>query len=174
MQKKKLENNKLLFKVFNPQVDKVIDIPNIGGNYLICLRKESKLPDVGIDYTTEKYEGLEVIYTGTSKNLRSRHKQNFIRDNAGISTLRKSVGSLFGYTKIPRDKDSSNNKTKFWLIDEKILSAWMTKNLLLYYDENECIDANKKILLSEYTPLLNSNKNSVNVEFSRNLSVLRK
>jgi hypothetical protein len=100
---------------FDPESDSESDIPNLPGNYIICLKPNSKLPKSDFDFESSKFNLLEVIYTGIAgKSLRKRdYKQHFTGNNAGSSTLRKSLGSLFGYKKVPRDKDPSNGKTKF-------------------------------------------------------------
>ena len=54
------------------------------------------------------------------KSLKKRdYKQHFAGNNSGGSTLRKSLGSLMGLKKIPRDKNNPfNGKTKFSETDE--------------------------------------------------------
>ena len=121
------------FKLFNPQTMKASDLPDCPGNYLVVLANESsRLPDVGIEpvYTKTEHNGMyyDVIYTGISTDsLRKRdYKQHFTGNNAGVSTLRKSLGSLMGMKKIPRDAGKpENGKTKFSENDEICLSNWM-------------------------------------------------
>lgn len=84
---------------FDPHIDKDSIIADSRGNYIICLKKNSKLPAVSITPRLTTFEGLSVIYTGIAgSSLRSRDfKQHFKGNNAGRSTLRKSLGVLFGY-----------------------------------------------------------------------------
>ncbi len=171
------ESKNLKFKRFDPKLDSEFDIPNLPGNYIICLKPNSKLPDSDFTFETLEFNSLDVIYTGIAgKSLRKRDfKQHFTGNNAGSSTLRKSLGSLFCYKKVPRDKDPSNGKTKFGLTDEIELSNWMKENLILFHAENNNPDSNELTLINKYNPPLNlsKNKNKVNEDFRKNLSKLR-
>ncbi len=152
-------------------------IPDNPGNYIVCLKRGSKLPDIGVSCTMKTYKELNVIYTGIAgKSLRKRdYKQHFTGNNAGSSTLRKSLGSMFGYPKIARDKDPSNGKTKFNETDEIKLSEWMKSNLVLYFKSNSSPDELENELISELNPPLNLSKNSniINQQFRKILSELR-
>jgi len=171
------ETNNLNFKKFDPKTDSEFNIPNLPGNYIICLKANSKLPDSDFTFETLKFNSLDIIYTGIAgKSLRKRDfKQHFTGNNAGSSTLRKSLGSLFCYEKIPRDKDPTNGKTKFRLAVEIELSNWMKKNLILFYVENTNPYSNEQNLINKYNPPLNLSKNynKINKEFRANLSKLR-
>ena len=165
------------FTLFDPSKHSSNDIPDNPGNYIVCLRRGSKLPDIGTDYVMKAFQKLNVIYTGIAgKSLRKRdYRQHFTGNNAGSSTLRKSLGSLFGYPKIARDKDPSNGKTKFKERDEIQLSEWMQSNLMLYFKSNLNPDSFENELIEELNPPLNlsKNKNIVNREFRSKLSELR-
>lgn len=165
------------FELFDPKKHDLNHIPDIPGNYIVCLKKGSGLPDIGEKCIMKKYQEINVIYTGIAgKSLRKRdYKQHFTGNNAGSSTLRKSLGSMFGYTKIARDKDSSNGKTKFKDTDETILSDWMKSNLVLYFKSNQQPDILENELIQEYNPPLNLSKNSnvINLKFRKKLSELR-
>ncbi len=174
------------FKLFNPMKDNSSNLPNIPGNYLIVLRESSQLPPIeitpelhAIDYKGNLYQ---VIYTGIStKSIRERdYKQHFTDNNAGKSTLRKSLGSLMGFSKIPRDKNNPHNKkTKFNEEDEKKLSKWMKENLLIFYNienkEKKQIENLEKKLINDYNPPLNilGNNNLINHEYRALLKNLR-
>lgn len=164
------------FSIFNPLSDDASIIPNSPGNYIVCLNKNSFLPKTNYNYQTQKFEKLEILYTGVAtKNLRKRdYRQHFI-GNSGSSTLRKSIGSLFEYKHIARDKDSSNGKTKFSEDDEKALSKWMKENLKLFFYENDTPSSYEEKLISKLNPPLNllKNKNNINREFRQELSRLR-
>jgi len=166
------------FSLFDPTKNTSEQIPDNPGNYIVCLRKESKLPDVGIEFEMKPYQGFKVIYTGIAgMSLKKRdYRQHFTGNNAGSSTLRKSLGSLFGYPKIARDKNSSNGKTKFNILDEIKLSEWMMKNLLLYFEINSNPDELENELIMTLNPPLNlsKNKNLRNKEFRNKLFELRK
>jgi GIY-YIG catalytic domain len=166
-----------IFTLFDPSKHTSNDIPDNPGNYIVCLKKGSKLPDIGVEYEMKMYRKLNVIYTGIAgKSLRKRdYRQHFKGNNAGSSTLRKSLGSLFGYTKIARDKDPNSGKTKFKKNDEIKLSEWMQSNLVLFFKKNLKPDKLEGELIKKLNPPLNlsKNKNIVNREFRSKLSELR-
>lgn len=166
------------FRLFDPTKNTSEQIPDNPGNYIVCLRKGSKLPDVGIEFEMKLYQGFKVIYTGIAgTSLRKRdYRQHFTGNNAGSSTLRKSLGSLFCFSKIARDKNDSNGKTKFNISDEIKLSEWMMRNLLLYFKINSNPDELENELITTLNPPLNLSKNKSfrNKEFRNRLSELRK
>lgn len=162
---------------FDPKLDAEIKIDDSPGNYIICLRKNAKLPTVSISPTLTKFEGLNVIYTGIAGgSLRTRDfRQHFKGDNAGRSTLRKSLGVLFGYKLIPRDKDPNTGKTKFNIEDEKELSQWMLTNLIMFFLPTADFNSIEIKLINQFNPPLNikDNHNKINADFRRLLSSLR-
>lgn len=174
------------FKLFDPMRDYSSILPDIPGNYLVVLRTFSLLPQIEVlpefhymDYNNNHYP---IIYTGISAvSIRKRdYQQHFIGNNAGKSTLRKSLGSLMGFPKIPRDKNNPDNgKTKFNENDEERLSQWMRENLLLFYSvenrEQEQIENLEKKLINDYNPPLNilGNNNPINKEYRALLKRLR-
>ena len=164
--------------LFDPNKHISNDIPDAPGNYVVCLKKGLKMPEIGIKCEMKTFQGLQVIYTGIAgKSLRKRdYRQHFTGNNAGDSTLRKSLGSIFGYFKIPRDKDPSTGKTKFKESDEIQLSQWMKSNLVLFFVENPNPGALEDELINDLNPPLNlaRNKNFVNREFRGKLSEFRK
>ncbi|MBK8946448.1 MAG: hypothetical protein IPM32_14425 [Ignavibacteriae bacterium] len=162
---------------FNPLLDSDKIIPNAPGNYIICLNTNSYLPEIGLTCETNTFNKLVVIYTGiASRSLRTRDfRQHFCGNNAGRSTLRKSIGAMFKYKQVPRDKDPNNGKTKFSESDEVKLSEWMKKNLTLFYQQNDCPDSYEEFLIAKLNPPLNldKNKTTVNQTFRKELSRLR-
>jgi len=163
---------------FDPKVDDEMKIDDRAGNYFFCLRKNSQLPRTKIIPIIKEFQGLKVIYTGiASKSLRTRdYKQHFKGNNSGKSTIRKSLGVLFGYKQIPRDLDVSNNKTKFSEIDEQQLTEWMSSNLLLFFFPTKEFAEIEHLLISYFNPPLNlkHNKNITNQEFRTLLRNLRR
>jgi len=176
-----LEINKILegFKLnsFDPKYDSEINVADNPGNYILCLRKNSKLPTVSITPTMTKFEGLKVIYTGIAgSSLRIRdYRQHFKGNNAGRSTLRKSLGVLFGYKLIPRDKDPNTGKTKFNNHDEHALTEWMHSNLIMFFFPTTDFNNIEIKLINHFNPPLNikDNHNNINSGFRRLLSNLR-
>lgn len=174
------------FKLFNPAKDSMRDLPDGPGNYIILLVPGSILPTKiqGVEpenISRIEYMGItyDVIYTGiSSKSLRERdYHQHFKGNNAGRSTLRKSLGSLMGLQKIPRDVNNPDNgKTKFRNDDESELSAWMCANLLLLYKPSLKAAEKEKVLINSLNPPLNiqGNNNLENRKFRDMLKKLRK
>lgn len=164
------------YKKFDPLKDNPTEIPNNKGNYFITLKPNSKLPNIKKEFTCKTFDNKEVIYTGISnKSLRSRDFRQHFNGTAGNSTLRKSIGSMFGWKKIPRDK-FVNGKTKFNAEDESTLTNWMKNNLELYYFPNINPKENEESLINFLNPPLNlsKNKNIENSEFRTELLRLRK
>lgn len=160
----------------DPSTDGDKNIPDLPGNYIMCLRKGSKLPQNTIKPILNNFQGLEVIYLGlASKSLRKRDFRQHFKGNAGGSTLRKSLGSLMGYKKIMRDKDEESTKTKFNSIDEAKLSKWMRENLIMFVCATPDYDKLEKVLIQNFNPPLNlkSNKNEINSDYRKLLSSLR-
>lgn len=162
---------------FDPRFDSEMKITGQPGNYIVCLRDGSVLPSIEIAPKMRKFTGLSVIYTGiASKNLRNRDfRQHFTGNNAGRSTLRKSIGSLMGLKKIPRDKEPTTGKTKFKGSDERKLTQWMRSNLVLFFHGNNNFKSIEEGLIQHFNPPLNlqGNKNSINSDFRNLLSQLR-
>ncbi len=175
-----------LFKIFDPMKDCQSSLPDFPGNYLIVLRTASQLPSIEVSpkfhYIDHNNNHYPIIYTGISTvSIRKRdYQQHFIGKNAGRSTLRKSLGSLMGFPKIPRDKNNpANGKTKFNENDEETLSQWMRENLLLFYSvenrKKEQIENLEQEFINDYNPPLNisGNKNLINREYRALLKTLR-
>ncbi len=162
---------------FDPKLDEESKIYDSPGNYILCLRKNAKLPTVSISSTLTKFEGLNVIYTGIAGgSLRTRDfRQHFKGNNAGRSTLRKSLGVLFGYKLIPRDKDPNTGKTKFNLKDEQELTEWMLENLFMFFLPTTDFNSIELKLINQFNPPLNlkDNHNNINADFRRLVSSLR-
>lgn len=165
------------FQFFDPLEDDISIVSDLPGNYIFTLREKSKLPDIGIPVTYTKFRNYEVIYVGlASGSLRDRDVKKHFNGNAGSSTLRKSLGCLFGYNLIPRDSHyNSNGKTKFSIDDESKLSYWMKTNLLLFYYPNKDFDSIEFVLIQDFNPPLNldKNHNAINSGFRKHLAKLR-
>lgn len=169
------------FKIFDPMTMDSNMLPNVAGNYIFLLRKGSQLPQVDINpqipEVTLDDNTYQAIYTGiASKSLRRRdYRAHFIGNDASRSTLRKSIGSLFGYDLIPRKENDKRHK-KFKPNDEEKLTKWMKNNLLLAFVENADPESMEDKLIAELNPPLNldKNDNTVNAEFRALLSKLRR
>ena len=167
-------------KLFDPMTMDSNTLPNVAGNYVFLLRKGSQLPQVDINpqipEVTLDGNTYQAIYTGiASKSLRKRdYRNHFVDNDASRSTLRKSIGSLFGYDLILR-KESDTKHKRFQPADEEKLTEWMMSNLLLAFVENSTPKPLEEKLIAELNPPLNLEKNTnmVNKEFRALLSKLR-
>lgn len=165
------------FIEFNPATGTRDDIPKAPGNYLVTIRDIKALPTLGYKVVTRQYKGQELIYTGISKtDLFKRIWKSHVYGTAGRSTLRRTLGSLFGYAPIPRDKNNPDNgKIRFNEEDEAALTAWIRENLVFHILQNDAPgDLEKKLIRSLNPPLnLDENDNPVNQEFRAALSERR-
>ena len=169
------------FKIFDPMTMDSNMLPNVAGNYIFLLRKGSQLPKVDIEpkipEVTLDGNTYQAIYTGIARKcLRNRdYRNHFVDNDASRSTLRKSIGSLFGYDLIPR-KEGDLKYKKFKPADEEKLTEWMMSNLLLAFVENADPESMEDKLIAELNPPLNldKNDNTVNAEFRALLSKLRR
>ena len=169
------------FKIFDPMTMDSNMLPNVAGNYVFLLRKGSQLPQVDINHkipeVTLDGNTYQAIYTGIARKcLRNRdYRNHFVDNDASRSTLRKSIGSLFGYDLILRKENDKRHK-KFKPNDEEKLTKWMKNNLLLAFVENADPESMEDKLIAELNPPLNldKNDNTVNAEFRALLSKLRR
>ena len=167
-------------KLFDPMTMDSSMLPNVAGNYVFLLLKGSQLPKVDIEpkipEVTLDGNTYQAIYTGiASKSLRKRdYRNHFVDNDASRSTLRKSIGSLFGYDLILRKEGDLKHK-KFKPADEEKLTEWMMSNLLLAFVENADPKPLEEKLIAELNPPLNLEKNTnmKNKEFRALLSKLR-
>ena len=168
------------FKIFDPMTMDSSMLPNVAGNYVFLLRKGGQLPKVDIEpkipEVTLDGNTYQAIYIGIARKcLRNRdYRNHFVDNDASRSTLRKSIGSLFGYDLIPR-KEGDLKYKKFKPADEEKLTKWMKNNLLLAFVENADPKSMEDKLIAELNPPLNleMNHNKVNAEFRALLSKLR-
>lgn len=169
--------NLSVFITFNPLTDAGKPIPAVPGNYVVTIRDINALPSLGYKLVTQQFRGQELIYTGiTESSLYRRIWRNHIGSHAGSSTLRLTLGCLFGYTLIPRDKKTPNNgHVRFSPDDERVLRCWMKENLIFHYLPNDTPKALESELIVRFNPPLNlsENENPVNSDFRATVSALR-
>lgn len=170
--------NKLKENVFYPLEDKETDLPDRQGLYLICCRNIEILPETmkNLDFTY--FESKPVVYLGISgsRGLRKRDYKNHFHGTARVSTLRKSLGVLFGYEKVQSKTDEGTSKFKFIEEHEQALTEWMMNNLIMYYHvTDEKVENIETELIRHFNSPLNLSKNKaeVNREFRKQLSTLR-
>lgn len=169
--------NKFRPNKFDPLSPKPHLLPNKPGNYLFCLKGNSKLPDILIVPIVSKFENLRVIYTGiTGKSLQGRDSKQHFNGNAEGSTVRSSVGALLGFKNTFRiTKKGKTKKTKYKIDQEVQISDWMKGNLIMYYIESEDYTENEDKLINHFNPPLNlrGNRNIENRDYRKLLSELR-
>lgn len=167
------------FILFDPTSGLPQEIPAGAGNYIVVLREGCMLPDMGLPMKMARFNGLDIIYTGVagpSSGLRRRITWAHLGNNAGRSTLRRTLGILMGFKQIPRDaKNPSNGHVRFCAEEEARLTAWMKENLLFYLNPNEACEALEDELIAIFNPPLNLSKNSnpVNSELRALISLRR-
>lgn len=148
------------FALFDPASGQRAALPAVEGNYVVVLKSGCNIPNVlgNFEYTEVTLNGVDyrVLYTGVASDLKKRIWTNHLHGNGGNSTLRKSLGSLFGYQKVPRDKNyQKNKKTKFSPEDENCLTEWMESNLLFAYLANSKRYELEAYLIDNLQPPLN-------------------
>jgi hypothetical protein len=158
----------------NPEACK--KLPKQAGLYIICLNKDAVLPPLLTNVTFKKLNGLRILYVGISgRSIYKRHNRQHFHDK-GVSTLRKSVGVLFRYLLIQRSTKTGWKKTRFSDKDEQLLSAWMKKNLTVYYHITPDYEKLERAIIDAFNPPVNvkGNKNAINLAFRTTLTALRK
>ncbi|MFC1944962.1 GIY-YIG nuclease family protein [Chloroflexota bacterium] len=143
-------------------------LPDAPGIYVLLLRDGIDLPQrCGVPIYT-RFNGGRVLYVGIAqKSLQERDFKQHFEGTAGQSTLRKSIGVLFGYQLIPRDHTPGSRKTKFRKDIEGQLSQWMRQSLNLFFAQNCTLKAFEDAFSAKFNPPLNlaRNTNPVNQEF---------
>ncbi len=173
--------NKLLENIFIPTIDMPTKLPDTAGAYLICAKDTNVLPGRMRELEYSYVNGLPVIYVGIAgrptskvKSIRKRDYRNHFKGKARSSTLRKSLGVLFGFEK-EYECETNNLKYKFIKEHEKKLSKWMEDNLIMYFATIDNPMEFEIYLINTYEPPLNlkDNKSEKNKDFRENLSQLR-
>ncbi len=173
--------NKLLENTFIPTVDMPTKLPDTAGAYLICVKNTDALPIKMKELEYSYVNGLPVIYVGIAgrptskvKSIRKRDYSNHFNGKARSSTLRKSLGVLFG---LEKEYESETNKLKYKFIDEHEdkLSKWMKDNLIMHFVTIDNPMEFEIYLINTYEPPLNlkDNNNENNRTFRKELSQLR-
>ncbi len=162
---------------FNPQCDNPEDLPNQTGLYMICVKNKAILEGKIPSAVYQEIDNIPIIYIGISdsQGLRNRDYHNHFNGTARNSTLRKSLGSLFGW-RADRVYDNSG-RYRFNSAREQELTRWMRDNLVMLYWFNLNIDLGdlETKLINELDPPLNISKNRspINVAFRKELKKLR-
>lgn len=162
---------------FDPQCDDPEGLPNQTGIYMICIKNKAIITGKMLSAIYQEVDEFPIIYIGISKiqGLRNRDYKNHFNGTARNSTLRKSLGSLFGWR---ADRIYYNGgRYRFNTTREQELSNWMSNNLIMTYwfDLNTEIGILETKLINELDPPLNISKNKslINESFRKDLKKLR-
>ena len=144
---------------------------------MICAKNKAIIKQNMPGAAYPEIDGNPIIYVGISETqgLRDRDYKNHFNGTARNSTLRKSLGSLFGW-RADRIYDNSG-RYRFNTMREKELTRWMCDNLIMFYWfclNSELGDLETK-LINELDPPLNisKNKSPINKVFRKELKKLR-
>lgn len=164
--------------IFDPSKDKTKLIPDEKGVYLISIKSITQLPEQMRDVFFNRFNEREVLYVGLSggRGLRKRDYRNHFNGTARNSTLRKSLGVLFGYEKVHSRNEAKSTKYRFDIDSEQELSRWMKANLMMHYCTGiENVELIESMLIEAFNPPLNlaKNRNETNKKFRQYLSKLR-
>lgn len=145
------------FIPFDPGKDSPRSIPKAPGVYIVLIRDLTTLPNQGFDISCKTFKGLDVVYVGRSiSNLRNRIWNRHLGKVSGNSTLRQSLGCLFGFKQYPRDKENlENDFIRFSKENEIKLTAWMKNNFLFYYYPCADFKLVESVLIKMFNPPLN-------------------
>ena len=156
-------------------------LPDAAGAYIICSKNTDILPATMKKLEYSYVNGLPVIYVGIAgrptsraKSIRKRDYKNHFNGNARTSTLRKSLGVLFGFEKEYKS-ETNNLKYRFIGKHEELLSKWMKENLLMHFVTIDNPMEFEIYLINIYEPPLNlkDNNSERNRTFREELSRLR-
>ena len=164
------------FMSFDPGKDDPGQIPKLPGNYFVLIRDVDALPNRGHEVSCKLFNGINVIYTGRSKNLYDRIWKNHLGNVSGNSTLRQSLGCLFDYEQFPRDLNQpDNDHIRFSKENETKLTVWMKENLIFYYLPYQDFMTLESALVRFFNPPLNleGNLGVENARFRAFVQVLR-
>ena len=173
--------NELIGNIFIPDKDLPTKLPDTPGAYLICAKGIDILPPKMQELEYSYVRDLPVIYVGIAgrptskvKSLRKRDYKNHFNGKARTSTLRKSLGVLFGFEKEYIGL-VNNLKYKFISAHEEKLSTWMKDNLVMHFVTIDNPIEFELYLIKTYEPPLNlkDNNSEKNREFRKELSHLR-
>lgn len=173
--------NELLGNIFIPAIELKTKLPDSPGAYVICAKSTDILPASMRKLEYSYNNGLPVIYVGIAgrptsrvKSLRKRDYETHFNGTARRSTLRKSLGVLFGFEK-QYESEKSNSKYKFIPEHEMKLSKWMQDNLVIHFFTIDNPMELELYLIKYYEPPLNlkDNHSEKNKIFREELSHLR-
>ncbi len=165
------------FIPFDPSKDSPRRLPQLPGNYFVLIRDLNELPNHGYEVTCKVFNGLNVIYTGISqKNLYNRIWKNHFGNVSGNSTLRQSLGCLFGYKQTARNGNKQDDDhIRFSPENEAMLTGWMKKNLIFFFLPYQDYSTLESALIRLFNPPLNleGNLGVANAEFRACIQVMR-
>jgi hypothetical protein len=163
---------------FDPLVDTADSLPKGPGNYIMCLRPDAILPSAAGTPTFVLYNGLRVLYTGaTSTNLRSSiYLAHFCGTSSVTSSVRRSIGVMMGYKRVPVVGNTIGTLTIFGMQNEVSVAEWMRQNVCVYWIYTHHCGQVDALLLAHFNAPLNlkHNRNAINAPFREALEQMRK
>ena len=161
---------------FDPLVDKVACLPDVSGNYILCLKPNVTLPPAAGTPTFVLFNGLRVLYTDAANtSLRITYTKHFGKSNALMSSVRRNIGVVMGYKRVPIRGGFNGPDTVFGMLDELSVLEWMRQNVLMYWIYTHHCGQVDALLLAHFNAPLNlkNNKNAINAPFREALKQMR-
>jgi len=139
-------------------IDKIV--PDEPGLYCIRIKDPSQLPAPFGSYLTER--GHNILYIGiATTTLKKRFLGQELRAK-GHGTFFRGIGAVLGYRPCKGSLKNYKNKNnyRFSANDEKSIIKWINSNLLINWVVfNGNYGVTENLLIKQYSPLLNSDKN---------------
>jgi hypothetical protein len=139
-------------------IDKIV--PDEPGLYCIRIKDPSQLPAPFGSYLTER--GHNILYIGiAATSLKKRFLGQELRAK-GHGTFFRGMGAVLGYRPCKGSLNNYVNKKnyRFSVDDEQSIIKWVNSNLLINWVVfNGNYGETENLLIREYSPLLNTDKN---------------
>lgn len=171
------------FKRFDWNLDKA---PTYPGVYFMLLKNGVKYPDtIGTpEFRKVLYNGKEyrVLYVGKAESgIQERIEMHFYNNDASWSTVRKSLGCLFGMQRAYRRNSKGEVNKKSYLFtneEEEKLSSWMKENIIYLYTfcpRENCVKKEDELINEFYPPInIDKNTNPLVIDYVKKLRKLRR
>jgi len=144
-------------------------IPNSPGLYCIRIKEITKLPKYFAEHLADRKHNI--IYIGiASKSLNSRLNQEL--KAKGHGTFFRSIGAVLGFRPPKGLLITKKNKRnyKFSATDEEKIITWINENLTVNWIEHSYdIESIEGELITEYSPLINIDKNPFKLQMLSDL-----
>jgi len=145
------------------------------GVYVFYLRKEALLPDCGLKIKFRRYKGRRIFYSGSSNRLYSRLIRGHLK-HGGVSTIRRTIGALFGFVSQLRYPNSKSKTTRFSVEEEQVITDWIRNNIIIQVYFTKDYKALETWIIKEFLPPgnLSQVKDRRNLDLRKLISCNRK